>query len=91
MDTVVLDGDIGLNIVIDGAADLVLAHDGESGIVTQVHDQRPVYHGEVDITPGAEAVTLSTRGKLMTDDIIVEPIPENYGLIAWNGSTLTVS
>ena len=27
----------------------------------------------------------------MTDDVTIKPIPQNYGLITWNGSFLTVS
>jgi hypothetical protein len=49
------------------------------------------YTGSYEVTPAAEAQTISTKDKLMTDNIVVSPIPSNYGLITWNGSTLTVS
>lgn len=49
------------------------------------------YEGSYVATPGAERQTLPTSGKLLTMDIVVEPIPSNYGLITWNGSNLTVS
>ncbi len=49
------------------------------------------YKGSVDITPTTSVQVLETQGKLMADNIIVEPIPDNYGLITWNGSYLTVS
>lgn len=49
------------------------------------------YHGAVDITPTASVQVLETQGKLLADNIIIEPIPNNYGLITWNGSYLTVS
>lgn len=42
-------------------------------------------------TPSTEAQTFSTKNLRMTDDFVVNPIPSNYGLITWNGSTLTVS
>lgn len=51
----------------------------------------PEYEGEYVITPQATAQTLLTEGKKMMDNIRIEPIPSNYGLITWNGSTLTVS
>lgn len=91
MNAVVQDGSAGLEIIIDGELGLTHAGSAECGIVTRVHDPQPTYQGETDITPGTEAVTLNTHGKLMTEDIVIEPIPENYGLITWNGSTLTVS
>lgn len=49
------------------------------------------YPGSIDITPSAEAQTLHTAGYMMPTDITIEPIPSNYGLITWDGSTLTVS
>lgn len=49
------------------------------------------YGGTYEVTPTADAQTLSTSNLYMTDDIIINPIPDNYGLITWNGSYLTVS
>lgn len=49
------------------------------------------YDGPVEVIPSGEAQTLATNGKQMLSDITVAPIPQNYGLITWNGSTLTVS
>lgn len=49
------------------------------------------YSGSYEITPSLETQTLQTAGKLMTGDVVVNPIPNNYGLITWNGSTITVS
>lgn len=53
--------------------------------------ERDPYEGDYAITPGPEAVVLSTKDKRMTGDVVINPIPSNYGLITWNGSTLTVS
>lgn len=52
---------------------------------------RPPYTGAYEVTPGAAAVVLPTSGLRMTGDIIVDPIPGNYGLVSWDGSVLTVS
>ena len=49
------------------------------------------YQGEYTITPSAETQVLATRGKNLAEDLVINPIPNNYGLIEWNGSTLTVS
>ncbi len=56
---------------------------------------RPVaghrYEGDYTVTPADTTQTIPIAGLVATEDIIVEPIPNNYGLITWNGSTLTVS
>lgn len=49
------------------------------------------YTGEYEVTPSSETQTLDTTGKRMTRPVVVNPIPNNYGLITWNGSFLTVS
>lgn len=49
------------------------------------------YDGPYEVTPSTETQTLATDNLLMTDNVIINPIPNNYGLITWNGSTLTVS
>ena len=49
------------------------------------------YQGITTITPSRNRQTLNTNGCVMTQDIVVESIPSNYGLITWNGSVLTVS
>ena len=51
----------------------------------------PEYDGDYDITPTSTAQVFQTNGKKITHDFVVEPIPSNYGLITWNGSTITVS
>lgn len=49
------------------------------------------YDGPYEVTPTATAQTLATMGLLSTADIVVNPIPSNYGLITWDGAVLTVS
>ena len=51
----------------------------------------PDYEGPYEITPTEEAQTLPTAGTKLTDNITVNPIPNNYGLITWNGSFIRVS
>lgn len=49
------------------------------------------YTGTYIVTPTEETQTLDTDSKYLTANVIVNPIPTNYGLITWNGTTLTVS
>ena len=51
----------------------------------------PTYSGEYEVTPTEETQVLETAQKLMARNVTVNPIPNNYGLITWNGSVLTVS
>ena len=60
----------------------------ESSIVI---DRTVVYDGDYEWTPTEEAQTIEIANKKAVDNIIINPIPSNYGLITWNGSTLTVS
>lgn len=52
---------------------------------------RDPYEGDYIIIPSAEKQILQTKYLRMTDNVTINPIPQNYGLITWNGSFLTVS
>ena len=82
----------GDTVVIDGELSLVIPCDGECGIVTKVIGQDlPTYTGATIVTPSTSEQVLNTADKVVTRNIVINPIPSNYGLITWNGSTLTVS
>lgn len=49
------------------------------------------YKGPYQFTPTAYTQTVEIAEQIATQDITINPIPSNYGLITWNGSTLTVS
>lgn len=51
----------------------------------------PYFTGEYVVTPSTDVQTIQIGGKTAKQNIIVNPIPSNYGLITWDGSTLTVS
>lgn len=51
----------------------------------------PPYTGSYEVTPSTEEQTLQTDGFLMHGNVTINPIPDNYGLITWDGSTLMVS
>lgn len=63
----------------------------DMGVIQRTGYEPVFYHGDYEATPSAEAQTFHTKSKMMEHDFIVNPIPSNYGLITWNGSTLTVS
>lgn len=49
------------------------------------------YTGAYIVTPTEETQTLPTEGLMATHNVVVNPIPQNYGRITWNGSIITVS
>lgn len=49
------------------------------------------YEGSYEVIPSREQQELPTEGRVMRRNVTVGAIPSNYGLITWNGSTLTVS
>lgn len=52
--------------------------------------ETPPYEGEYIVTPNENTQTLETRGKRLAQNVIVEPIPSNYGRISYSGSVITV-
>lgn len=50
-----------------------------------------VYTGPYTVTPTEEPQILQTRNKLATENVVVDPIPTNYGRLTWTGNILTVS
>ena len=49
------------------------------------------YPGPYTVTPTRSTQTLPTYGLTMGGNVIVNPIPPEYGLVTWNGYVLTVS
>ena len=63
-----------------------------ASIINQIKtSEMPEYTGAVEVTPSNEPQVLQTRNTAVFSDITINPIPSNYGLITWNGITLTVS
>lgn len=66
----------------------------EFGFDTQVNvttSNIPDYDGDYEVTPSADGVTLLTQDLRMTANVVINPIPSNWGRIGWNGAYLTVS
>ena len=49
------------------------------------------YEGAYEFTPSGSQQTVEIAHKKATANIIINPVPSNYGLITWNGAWLTVS
>ena len=59
--------------------------------VLREHIGTDPYAGPYEVTPTQSTQTLATEDLLMVQDVTINPIPSNYGLITWDGSVLTVS
>lgn len=81
----------GDTVVVDGELSLITQLDGENGIVTKVVGQDlPTYTGATEVTPSDDEQVLMTADRVITRNIIINPIPDNYGRLIWAGKTLTV-
>lgn len=90
MDKIIIDGSCSLTNVFDGDANLSNVLDGMGEKIVR-YRETVYYEGTYTITPAATAQTIPIAQLTASEDITIEPIPNNYGLITWNGSTLTVS
>lgn len=61
-----------------------------SGDITVSNGAEP-YSGTYEITPTTTPQVLPTENRVLAHNITVNAIPNNYGLITWDGSTITVS
>lgn len=64
---------------------------GFSPPIAREYMDRDPFTGDYTITPSNETQVLSTKNLWMTDNITIEPVPQNYGLITWDGSVITVT
>ena len=49
------------------------------------------YSGSYSVTPGETAQTLPTASRMLSQNVTVAPIPPNYGLITYDGVSITIS
>lgn len=62
------------------------------GVVHEVtsYDAEP-YRGAYEVTPKVDKQILPTAQKLMVEDVVVKPIPKEYGLVTYDHTrTITV-
>ena len=67
-----------------------ISYSSEEYIAIRVTD-RDKYEGPYTFTPTGEDQIIEIEGLIAKENITIEAIPSNYGLITWNGSILTVS
>lgn len=87
---IILDGELELSLEMEARL-TVFNYEAEVGIITETGSAYPTYTGETELTPTQYTQTLNTENTTILENITINPIPTNYGLITWNGSTLTVS
>lgn len=91
---IVVDMDVGSNVpVIPMTVESNIApiSMGINGALNVQIRPSATYDGDYIITPTQSEQVLQTADLLCTDNITINPIPNNYGLITWNGSVLTVT
>lgn len=57
------------------------------GYYTSQYDE---YTGATEFTPSDEPQIIQTAERVVMTDIVINPVPSNYGRITYNGSTITV-
>jgi hypothetical protein len=74
-----------INLHVGGVNDVPL------NIGATVYGGGMPYSGDYSVTPTEQGQTLPTAARQLNANIVIEPIPNNYGLITWNGSRIMVS
>lgn len=54
------------------------------------YDVNSPYTGEYEFTPTEETQTVAISGKKAVANIVINPIPRNYGKVTWTGTVLTI-
>ena len=81
-----------INVTFDDAQTMDVGFQTDSFEVDfSTNVQSGDYSGPYEVTPSTQTQTLATANKTLSQNVVVKPIPSNYGLITWNGSTITVS
>ena len=86
---------VDMTVVEDPVVNLTVEENSqeiEVEVATAIHVvEAEHYHGSYEITPSSTAQVVPIVGLVADDNIVIDPIPNNYGLITWNGSVITVS
>lgn len=87
--TIVLDVQIAEQYEADVSVDSVEAETDGSIIINKIVADE--FEGAYEYTPSSEAQTIPIAQKKAVRNITINPIPQNYGLITWNGAFLHIS
>ena len=88
--------DIHITLTLEDPAEATLQVDDDVGLSLglsepYINGGAAYYDGEYEVTPSQATQTLETAHLKMRDNVVINPIPSNYGLITWDGSKLKVS
>jgi len=88
--------EIFISLTVEDPAEATLQVDDDVGLSLglsepYINGGTPYYDGEYEITPSQSTQTLETAHLKMRSNVVINPIPSNYGLITWDGSKLRVS
>lgn len=78
----------GINGIL-GSLSSIVEVSGNISIPETISPER--YDGAYTFTPSGETQEIQIGGMMASQNIVIEPVPSNYGLVTWDGSTLTVS
>lgn len=56
-----------------------------------VYQGGEAYEGNYEITPSEELQTLPTANRMLARNIVVAPIPKNYGRITYSGGGIMIT
>lgn len=62
----------------------------ELGVRYEVSD-KPYYRDDYEVTPSDEMQILHVANMAMIHDIVINPIPSNYGKVTYNGQIITIT
>ena len=88
--TVTVTADFSPNVIESTASfsdQMIEVSAGLTTNITHFCSEYPDYDGEYEFTPQ----TLDSTDKVMRHNVVINPIPSNYGLITWNGSGIKIS
>ena len=86
-----IQGSVGAATIHGAVSAGAIISDALVGGITIIDYDVHSYDGDYTITPTTEEQTLPVQNLRMRENLTINPIPQNYGLITWNGSILTVS
>lgn len=88
--------EIAISLSISDEGSVALSLGADEGVTLKLGDPyidggAREYEGAYEVEPTAYEQVLPTAYLKMARDVVVKPIPSNWGMISWDGSSLMVS
>lgn len=87
--TLELDDDFAFNLEIQDGDIFDFVIESSSAFINYIDGD--IYDGTYIVTPTREQQVLNTANRVLLNNVVVNAIPSNYGLITWDGQALTIS